>query len=99
MSDVNTPNTAPDPRGGGKYSSLGDEDEEWTDEELEALGVRLQEVVQSTVEETGDLSVEQAAARLQARLDEIEEVSFDREWATEVVEALRRGDDVTIELG
>lgn len=95
VSDVNTPNN----QGGGKYSSLGDEDEEWTDEELEALGVRLQEVVQSTVEETGDLSVEQAAARLQARLDEIEEVSFDREWATEVVEALRRGDDVTIELG
>lgn len=96
MSDLNTPNTAPD---GGKYSSLGDEDEEWTDEELEALGQRLQEIVQSTVEETGDLTVEQAAARLQSRLDEIEEVSFDREWATEVVEALRRGDDVTIELG
>lgn len=73
--------------------------DEWTEEELGDVAEQIRVQVQATAEQLEDLDVATAVDLLLQRLNAIEGVAFERDWAVQVVEGLRRGDDVHIELG
>ena len=74
-------------------------DDEFTEEELESISQQIAVAVQSVAERLEDLDVATAVDLMLERLNAIEGVEFERDWALQVVEGLRRGDEVTIEIG
>ena len=80
-------------------SEQGEPEDEWTEEELAAIAEQVQVQLQATAAQLDDLDVATAADLLLQRLNAIEGIEFERDWAVQVVEGLRRGDDVQIELG
>lgn len=66
---------------------------------MEQIGEQIRTIVNNTVQETADLDIATATDTLHERLNAVDGLSFDREWAQHAVETLRRGDDLNIELG
>lgn len=66
---------------------------------LEEIGQQVRQVVQETVDETHNQSLESAVVLLHHRLNGIQGAGFDRDWAQNAVETLRRGDDLEINIG
>jgi hypothetical protein len=66
---------------------------------LEEIGEKLRQVVQATAEDTVDQCLDSAADLLQERLATLDGVELDRGWSVDALETLRRGDELTIELG
>ncbi len=80
-------------------SEQDESEDEWTEEELAAIAEQVQVQLQATAAQLEDLDVATAVDLLLQRLNAIEGIEFERDWAVQVVEGLRRGDDVQIELG
>jgi len=66
---------------------------------LEEIGEKIRQVVQATAEDTVDQDLDSAADLLHERLATLDGVELDRAWSVDALETLRRGDELTIELG
>ena len=66
---------------------------------LDHIGAQVRTVVDDTVAETAGADLEAAVDTMHARLNEIPGLEFDREWAQQAVETLRRGEPLEIQIG
>ncbi len=66
---------------------------------LDHIGERVRATVDDTVLETVDQDLDSAVDVLHARLNAIPGLEFDREWAQQAVETLRRGEPLEIQIG
>ncbi|SDT09824.1 hypothetical protein SAMN04488570_3519 [Nocardioides scoriae] len=66
---------------------------------LDHIGARVKSAVDDVVAHTIDEDLETAVSTLHAVLNTIPGLEFDRAWAQEAVETLRRGDPLEIQIG
>ena len=66
---------------------------------MKQIGDQVRTIVNDTVQETADQDLDTAVDTLHERLNAVDGLSFERDWAQHAVETLRRGDELTIELG
>ena len=66
---------------------------------LEHIGERVRATVDETVAESAGQDLDTAVDLLHRRLNEIAGLEFDREWAQQAVETLRRGEPLEIQIG
>ncbi|MEO5651615.1 MAG: hypothetical protein ABIN79_06570 [Marmoricola sp.] len=66
---------------------------------LEHIGARVRVAVDETVAESAEEDLEVAVDLLHRRLNEIAGLEFDRAWAQQAVETLRRGEQLEIQIG
>ncbi len=66
---------------------------------LEHIGERVRSTVDDVVAHTADEDLETAVTTLHLALNTIPGLEFDRAWAQEAVETLRRGDPLEIQIG
>ncbi len=66
---------------------------------LDHIGAQVRTVVDDTVAETAGDDVDTAVDTLHGRLNDIPGLEFDRDWAQQAVETLRRGEPLEIQIG
>ena len=66
---------------------------------LDHIGEQVRATVDDTVALTDDLPLETAVDALHHKLNTIPGLEFDRAWAQEAVETLRRGEPLEIQIG
>lgn len=66
---------------------------------LDHIGAQVRTVVDDTVAETAGAELDAALETLHVRLNEIPGLDFDRDWAQQAVETLRRGEPLEIQIG
>lgn len=65
----------------------------------EQIGEQIRTIVNDTAQETADQDLDVAVDTLHQRLNDVEGLNFERSWAQHAVETLRRGENLTINLG
>ncbi len=66
---------------------------------LDHIGELVRTAVDDSVAETAGEDLDTAVDHLHARLNDIPGLEFDRPWAQEAVETLRRGEPLEIQIG
>ena len=66
---------------------------------LEHIAERVRATVDDTVAETSGADLDAAVDLLHQRLNAIPGLDFDRDWAQQAVETLRRGEPLEIQVG
>jgi hypothetical protein len=66
---------------------------------LDHIGEQVRATVDDTVALTNDLPLDTAVNALHHKLNTIPGLEFDRAWAQEAVETLRRGEPLEIQIG
>ncbi len=66
---------------------------------LDHIGELVRTVVDDTAAETAGDDLETAVDLMHSRLNDIPGLDFDRVWAQEAVETLRRGEPLEIQIG
>lgn len=64
----------------------------------EQIGNQVRDIVNTTVHDTLDDDLETATETLHERLNVVDNLNFDRGWARNAIETLRRGEELRIEI-
>ncbi len=66
---------------------------------LDHIGEVVRDTVDQSVADSAGQDLEAAVDQLHTRLNQIPGLEFDREWARQAVETLRRGEALEIQIG
>lgn len=66
---------------------------------IERVGDQIREIVTTAVTDTADLPGDEAAEVLHTRIAAVEGMQFDRAWSQNIIDSLRRGENVNIHVG
>lgn len=74
-------------------------DQNAIDRLVRGIGEQVRGIVNTTAAETTDTNLDQAVDLLHTRLNRLDGIQIQRDWCRNALETLRRGDDLTIQIG